>query len=187
MSLSDLASLGSFVSGFAVLVSLVFLYFQLQQLSEQAKQAEKNQKALIQVERAARIGSQLRFMADPGIVDIFVKGRSGVTGITPSEYQQYYFTLRADLASHEDAFFQHQQGLLDETGFESTLAVLRRIYSFPGARAMWNRQRMSFERSFRDFMDQLLNEVEVVGPRAFEEEVATWHKDVAGELAKLRA
>jgi hypothetical protein len=42
MSLSDLASLGSFVSGAAVLVSPVFLYFQLRQLSGQVKQAEKN-------------------------------------------------------------------------------------------------------------------------------------------------
>lgn len=33
MSRSDLASLGSFVSGFAVLVSLVFLYFQLRQMN----------------------------------------------------------------------------------------------------------------------------------------------------------
>lgn len=47
MSLSDLAALGSFFSGFGVLVSLVFLYFQLEQIGSQVKQAEKNQRALI--------------------------------------------------------------------------------------------------------------------------------------------
>jgi hypothetical protein len=41
MSLSDLASLGSFVSGVAVLVSLVFLYFQLRQMNAQVLQTEK--------------------------------------------------------------------------------------------------------------------------------------------------
>lgn len=40
MSLSDLASLGSFVSGFAVLVSLVYLALQV-------RQAEKNQRAVL--------------------------------------------------------------------------------------------------------------------------------------------
>jgi hypothetical protein len=39
MSLSDLAALGSFVSGLGVLVSLVFLYFQLRQIGVQVKQA----------------------------------------------------------------------------------------------------------------------------------------------------
>lgn len=47
MSLSDLAALGSFISGLGVLVSLVFLYFQLRQIGVQVKQTEKNQRALI--------------------------------------------------------------------------------------------------------------------------------------------
>ncbi|HEX3432128.1 MAG TPA: hypothetical protein VHT03_14710 [Rhizomicrobium sp.] len=40
MSLSDLASLGSFVSAFAVLASLVYLALQV-------RQAEKNQRAIL--------------------------------------------------------------------------------------------------------------------------------------------
>jgi len=48
MSLSDLASLGSFVSGLAVLISLIYLAIQVQQ-------AEQNQKAQIQQGRAARL------------------------------------------------------------------------------------------------------------------------------------
>jgi hypothetical protein len=52
MSLSDLAALGSFVSGVAVLVSLVFLYFQLRQVGAQVQQAERNQQAMIQAPKA---------------------------------------------------------------------------------------------------------------------------------------
>jgi hypothetical protein len=37
MTLSDLAALGSFVSGLAVLVSLIFLWFQLRQMNEQIR------------------------------------------------------------------------------------------------------------------------------------------------------
>lgn len=54
MSLSDLASLGSFISALAVLISLIFLYFQLRQLAVQVKQAEKNQQAAIQQSRNHR-------------------------------------------------------------------------------------------------------------------------------------
>ena len=183
MSLSDLASLGSFVSGFAVLVSLVFLYFQLRQLSEQGRQAEKNQKAFMQQERAARMGDHMRFLADPRNVEVFLKVRSGAPDITPIQFRQYVFFFRASLANHEDAFFQHQQKLLDETSFESTLALLRLNFSDPGYRAMWKLLRVSFEKSFRDFMDQLLSEVEVVSPKLLEGELAAWHKNFAGELA----
>ncbi len=54
MTLSDLASLGSFVSGAAVLISLVFLYFQIRQVNAQVRQAERNQRALLQQGRAGR-------------------------------------------------------------------------------------------------------------------------------------
>ena len=50
MSLPDLASLGSFVSGIAVLGSLVFLYLQMRQIGAQIEQAERNQRAAIRAE-----------------------------------------------------------------------------------------------------------------------------------------
>jgi hypothetical protein len=56
MSLSDLASLGSFVSGFAVLISLIFLYFQLRQVNRQVRQAEINQRSLVGQTRTAQMG-----------------------------------------------------------------------------------------------------------------------------------
>ena len=55
MSLSDLASLGSFVSGVGVLISLIFLYFQVRQVNAQVGQAEKNQQAAIRQERSAKV------------------------------------------------------------------------------------------------------------------------------------
>jgi PEP-CTERM motif len=46
MTLSDLAALGSFISSVAVLVSLIYLALQV-------RQADKNQRAIVQQERAA--------------------------------------------------------------------------------------------------------------------------------------
>jgi flagellar biosynthesis/type III secretory pathway M-ring protein FliF/YscJ len=54
MSLSDLAALGSFISGVAVLASLVFLFFQMRQMTEQVRQSERNQRALMQQGRSMR-------------------------------------------------------------------------------------------------------------------------------------
>src|SRR5215469_13035796 len=89
MSLSDLASLGSFVSGVAVLASLVFLYFQLRQIGLQVKQAEKNQQASIRQARVTRGVEMLRAnQTDP----LFLEAQTKlITGMYEKvELPQYY-------------------------------------------------------------------------------------------------
>ena len=54
MSLSQLAEIGSFISGVAILSSLIFLCFQLRQINQQVKQAEKNQQSAIRQGQATR-------------------------------------------------------------------------------------------------------------------------------------
>jgi len=67
MSLSDLASLGSFVSGVAVLISLIYLALQV-------RQAEKNQRSLMQQGQANRICDLLLRNSDPSLAMIYRKG-----------------------------------------------------------------------------------------------------------------
>jgi hypothetical protein len=62
MSLSDLASLGSFVSGFAVLLSLIYLALQV-------RQTKRNQQIAIRHSRASRIVELQLALADPAVAD----------------------------------------------------------------------------------------------------------------------
>src|SRR5262249_41349000 len=78
MSLPDLASLGSFVSGIAVLASLGFLFFQMRQMTEQVRQSEKNQRAIIHQGRIAQSSDQLYRLADPTLARANFKGLYGV-------------------------------------------------------------------------------------------------------------
>src|SRR5690348_18217117 len=77
MTLSDLASLGSFISGFAVLVSLIFLYFQLRQISEQVNQTERNQRALMQQGRANRVTDTTLRLAETEMSSVWCRARRG--------------------------------------------------------------------------------------------------------------
>ena len=77
MSLSDLASLGSFVSGVAVLVSLVFLYFQLGNLNRQVTQAEKNQRAAIHQARQQFRSDYAKSNAHSDHFETFTRGFNG--------------------------------------------------------------------------------------------------------------
>jgi hypothetical protein len=105
MSLSDLASLGSFVSGLAVLISLIYLAIQVQQ-------AEQNQKAQIQQGRAARlVDLQLR-LADSANAEIYVRGMNGEAFEAATDVQRFRGLILASLYSMEDTFLQHKAGLL---------------------------------------------------------------------------
>ena len=63
MSLSDLSSLGSFISGVAVLVSLVYLAIQF-------RQAEKNQRAVLNQGYITRVADYLRWNAESPISEL---------------------------------------------------------------------------------------------------------------------
>lgn len=62
MTLSDLASLGSFISGIAVLVSLIYLALQV-------RQAEKNQRAIIHQGRVEQSADRLLRLMDPELLN----------------------------------------------------------------------------------------------------------------------
>ena len=88
MSLSDLASIGSLVSGVAVLISLIYLALQV-------RQAEKNQRAIAAAGRAARSADTLLRMADPGSVDAYWLGGDGDETITETELRQFLLIFQA--------------------------------------------------------------------------------------------
>src|SRR5215472_5949453 len=103
MSLSDLASLGSFVSGVAVLASLIYLTLQV-------RQAERYQKAMAQEARAARLSDlHLRF-AD--LADVFAKGNGGDDDLSLTQLRQFRHLINAATYNGEDTFRQHKVGLI---------------------------------------------------------------------------
>src|SRR5262249_14451499 len=117
MSLSDLASLGSFVSGVAVLVSLVFLYFQIRQVSAQVEQSEKNQQAAIRQARVTRIFDWHMGLTDAAIADVWRRGLEGNEDLSETELAQFTTVMRALFLHAEDSFYQHEAGLLNEAAF----------------------------------------------------------------------
>src|SRR5215469_14472819 len=127
MSLSDLASLGSFVSGAAVLVWLVFLYFQLRQMNAQVRQTEKNQQALIvqaRADRAAGVNSD--FARDKAFIDTYVRVATDADDVTYAETIQVRVWIMSIFQNAQEAFSQYRRGLLDEYDFDASFLGLKR-------------------------------------------------------------
>jgi hypothetical protein len=155
VSLSDLASLGSFVSGIAVLVSLVFLYFQIRQVSQQVRQGEKNQQAAIRQARITRAFDWHMGLVEPAVADVWRRGLEG-SDLSATELAQFTSIVRALFLHAEDSFFQHKEGLLNEAAFVTFSNGFGGIMRHPGARAAWKALSGSFNPEMAVFMSGLL-------------------------------
>lgn len=180
MSLSDLSSLGSFVSGVAVLISLIFLYFQLRQVNTQVIQAERNQQAAIRQGRATRTVGMLLETTNASVADAVTKGWSGQPDISETQFYQFAQVCRATFVNSEDTFYQHAEGLLNETAFASFVAGMKGSFRAAGFRAQWKRTRNNYGTEFAEFMDKMRAEVSV--EPSFDV-FALWKRDVARELS----
>jgi len=171
MAISELSSIGKFVSGGAVLVSIVYLALQV-------RQAQKNQRALMQQGRAARICDLLLRIADPSVAGTQLKALSGEE-LSAVELFQFEGMFRAQMAHRMDSFLQHQEGLLHKEAFERDIKSTRQFMANAGARAMWRLLRDHYPPVYRRFVDEIVRETPV---RGAVDDLSQWRAAVAHEL-----
>lgn len=178
MTLSDLAALGSFISGLAVLISLVFLYFQLRQVNAQSRQAERTQHATIRHTRAARIVEISLASAEPAWADAIYKGIAGDDDLSATELRQFGSYIIARMSNAEDAFYQYREGTFDQSAFDRFVRRMKEMFTSPGIRVGYKRQRQNFGSEFIAFMDKIMSETPIA-PSV--DALAQWKADIAAE------
>ncbi|MGD0192865.1 MAG: hypothetical protein ABSD74_19180 [Rhizomicrobium sp.] len=154
MSLSDLAAIGGFVSGIAVVISLIYLSFQI-------RQTAKNQRGTMHQMRASLSTDVMLRIAESGLAHSFRAGLTGDPSISEAEFWQFFYAASAILRTTENAFTQYQDGLISDAHFASAKASARTFLTNPGYRALWQVTRLNREAGFREFMDELAVESEV--------------------------
>jgi hypothetical protein len=158
MSLSDLASLGGFVSGVAVLVSLVLLYFQLRNLTAQVVQGEKNQRAVLNERYISRTMETFLKLADSH-VDLRSRILAGDTAFTAGELLRLSFQFRSLLLNVQDVWLQRKSGLIDEPTFDVSMLALKNSWlSLPVFRALWIQVAPMIGPEFRTAVDAIIKE-----------------------------
>jgi hypothetical protein len=158
VSLSDLASLGTFVSGFAVLVSLVYLAIQV-------RQAEKNQRAVLNQGYITRVAEYLRWYAESPINELRTRVIAGDTSFTAEELLRLQLALRVTLLSAQDAYLQHKTGLVDAMTLDNSMRSIRNTWlGQPVYRALWRQQAPSIAPEFAAVIETMLQETPVTKP-----------------------
>ena len=188
MSLSDLASLGSLISGFAVLISLIFLYIQLRQLNQQVRQTEKNQQAAIQQSRNFKRIDLLKDRAgDAAQHEAFFLSNERPDDMTPAQYGLFNDIFLATIFLTEDTYYQRKQGLISDVAYDAWLSSMRKsTYRLPGLRALWPQRRTLFPDEFAAFVDKLIDETR---PTAFDMQssFAQWKTAAKAEIERAIA
>ena len=149
MSLTDLASIGSFVSGIAVVVSLIYLALQV-------RHAHKAQRALMHQARTERIINACIECMHGDVAETVTKIAMGEQMSSPLEMMQAYYYMRMQIVTAEDALWQHEAGFLDKDSVDTAILNLQRVMQLPAARAAWLVQRPQLAPAVRARMDKLL-------------------------------
>jgi len=174
MTLSDLSSIGSFVSGIAVVVTLIFLLLQM-------RQSNQNQRALMQQGRSARVVSTILVGAEPSMSATMSRAYAADLEMDATQVRSMNAYATAFFWNVEDSFLQHRSGLLDSSAWEVDLATLRVSLSSPALRVGWKMARAQSSGEYRAFVDGLLDEVK---PRKSFNELAVWKDLMAKEQAQ---
>jgi hypothetical protein len=162
MSLSDLASIGSFVSAAAVLVSLVYL-------SLQVKQAAKNQRAAMVNATSARLGDQMFRLMEPHNEGLYFRMMTSDESYSSAEIVKLISLLTAFTLGIEDSYLLSRQELIDPSMLETNLKLADIVFTLPVPRALWPFMRDSFVPDFIAFLEQRMHSTPLREQIDFEE------------------
>jgi hypothetical protein len=152
MALSDLAAVGNFLSGIAVVFSFAFLALQM-------RQANLNQKSLMQQGRSGRTIDVLMRLADPILSTTAVRAFKGDPTMSEAEHFAFYGFAASIFWSYEDSFLQFQSGTLDAESWSSDVSTLKNLLASPAYRAVWRAARESIGEGYRQFVDGIAQDM----------------------------
>ena len=175
MTFADLSSLGGFISGIAVVITLIFLLLQM-------RQTDKNQKALLQQGRSARVTELILKRTEPELSRALTRGLQADLSIEGFQVESINAFFAALFWSIEDSFLQYRAGLLLSTSWETDDATLRGFFAVPACRVAWTMNRDLISGDYRNYVDALMRDIK---PSAASDTLAIWRKLMSRELAAV--
>lgn len=169
MTIADWTSLASSI---AVIATLGLILLQMRQVNH-------NQRAIMQQGRSARITAQILATTEPHLAAIMTRGYASDLAMTPEQIRIMNAFAQAYFWSHEDSFFQHKAGLLDQASWDIDVASLRSALLLPVFRVGWKLTRNQTTGPFRDFVDSQMHDVK---PLATYDEAGIWKHLMQKEL-----
>ena len=179
MSLSDLSSIGSLVSGVGVMISLIYLSLQI-------RQSSRNQQATIHHDRVARMQEwSASISSNRESMDCWIRGNAGDNTLDSNQTCRYGLLVFADMLLFQEYFHQRREGMLNAARYSTNLRILRSQCPELGFRAAWQTMIPLFEPRFVASVNQMMQEFPPTENADWFAPVFKSH--VAAERAKIQA
>jgi hypothetical protein len=157
MTLADLASLGSFISGIGVIISLVYLGYQ-------TRQSALTHRAGAYQERLDFIRQAIRDSMDPELASLAQRVNDGDETLTDLECLRYNLQQASLFLGYDHLMWLHKHKILDQEAFGGDMLTLRGLLAQPGARASWEIVKAISSPSLRDQVEKYLADTTPMPP-----------------------
>lgn len=148
MTLSDLSSIGSFVSGIAVVVSLVFVGVQVLQ-NTRAMRSQIHQNF---TDGWLEIGALVASNAKVFAVGIAADEKTFAAMPDPDKLC-FMAIIFAFFKHYENMFLQHKEGFIRDEDWNAWTNHMFLYWHMPGVRLWWKVRREAFSPEFRHFLE----------------------------------
>ncbi len=147
MDLTQLANLGEFIGGVAVLVTLVYLALQVRQGTALAR-------ASAQRETNAAFQSALAHLREER--EIYRRGCVEFDAMSPEDQHCFELTVAPVLNHLDQVIRMHRQSLETEDNVEAYGTFCLAMLQAPGARSWWDQIKPYFVKETREYVEQRL-------------------------------
>ena len=148
MDLGQLAALGEFVGGIAVLATLAYLAVQVRQNTNAVVTTSHHQMA------AALSEITFRIVDNPEVAPLLRKAAASYDGLDEDERMRFDAFAMNFLALFENVFFQRQRGLIDPNMWPHWSTYYKDSLTGDGFRRFWASRRSWYLDEFRSYMEE---------------------------------
>ncbi len=156
MDLTQLANLGEFVGGVAVLVTLVYLAVQMRQSNEQARRANSIERSSAYREISRDLMQVQVEMREPELVEIFRRVLVDFECLTNNEKSSIHYRYLGPTTVHMTSIFQAaREELIDEDFSGRWLLFYVSLVKAPGMRVFWQQLQAYLQPAFVEEIERL--------------------------------
>ncbi len=147
MDLTQLANLGEFIGGIAVLVTLLYL-------AVQVRSGAREQRSTAAREATREMAAVYHTVVDSEeVAEIWLKGMEGFEDLGRTDRLRFGGVLGHFFRLFEQLFFQHRDGALEAVIWEGFENSLHDIAGYPGFRSWWPTRSHWYSAPFREFVE----------------------------------
>ncbi len=152
MTISELGSLGEFVSSIAVLTTLVVLVFQVRgaraEISSQTRREIKRQNN----------ETWYQLVQDPKLLDIHVRAQRDYNGLTETEKLTWMLWMYTWITQIEDIWISRRQGMMDPQALDTYIRGVSLVLRSQGGRGVWPILQGFYDPQFVDELDRVVKQ-----------------------------